>query len=73
MEERSGLMAAWELWEEVLVPSLLCEAGTLVGDMKKTEQLCDDIQNFFWRVVLSVPESCPKIAQRCETGMLGMK
>jgi hypothetical protein len=23
--------------------------------------------------VLSVPESCPKLALRCETGMLGMK
>ena len=35
--------------------------------------MCDNIQNFFWRVVLRVPESCPKLALRCETGMIGMK
>ena len=27
---------------------------------------------FFWRI-LSVPESCPKVALRCETAMLAMK
>ena len=35
--------------------------------------MCDNVQNFFWRVMLTVPESCPKIALKCETGMLGMK
>ena len=35
--------------------------------------MCDSIQNYFWRVMLTVPESCPKIALRCETGMFGMK
>ena len=66
-------MAAWELWEKALVPSLLNGAGTWIGDVSKAANMCDDIQNFFWRVVLSVPESCPKLALRCETGMLGMK
>ena len=59
-------MAAWELWEKALVPSLLSGAGSWVGNIDKAA-------NFFWRLVLSVPESCPKIALRCETGMLGMK
>jgi hypothetical protein len=27
-------------------------------------------RNFFWRVILRVPESCPKVALRCETKML---
>ena len=35
--------------------------------------MCDNLQNYFWRVMLTVPESCPKIALRCETGMVGMK
>ena len=39
----------------------------------KTIDMCDQLQNFFWRVMLTVPESCPKIALRSETGMLGMK
>ena len=43
------------------------------GRCKDAIELCDKTQNFFWRVVLSVPESCPKLALRCETGMIGMK
>ena len=70
-----GMMAAWELWEKALVPSLLSGAGTWFGPghCKDAIELCDKIQNFFWRVVLAVPESCPKLALRCETGMIGMK
>ena len=35
--------------------------------------LCDNLQNFFWRVMLCVPESCLKVALKCETRMMGMK
>ena len=35
--------------------------------------MCNNLQNYFWRVMLTVPESCPKVALRCETGMLGMQ
>ena len=68
-------MAAWELWERAMVPSLLSGAGTWFGlrDNKKVIEMCDNLQNYFWRVMLTVPESCPKIALRCETGMVGMK
>ena len=66
-------MAARELWERALLPSLLNGAATWFGDCQKTVNLCDDLQNFFWRVILTVPESCPKVALRCETNMLGMK
>ena len=73
MQAMGGLMAAWELWEKALVPTLLSGAGTWLGNIDKTAELCDNLQNFFWRVMFSVPESCPKIALRSETGMLGMK
>ena len=75
MQTMGGLMAAWELWERALIPSLLSGAGTWFGlkKNKKAIELCDNIQNYFWRVILTVPESCPKIALRCETRMLGMK
>jgi hypothetical protein len=33
----------------------------------------DKIQDFFWQVMPRVPESCPRIALRAETGMMGMK
>ena len=55
----SGMMAARELWERALLSSLLSGAGTWVGlkESSKAITLCDSIQNFFWRVILKVPES----------------
>ena len=66
-------MAGWELWERALVPSLLSGAGTWTGDLKEVVEQCDKIQNYFWRIILGVPESCPKVALRCETKQMGMK
>ena len=45
-------MAVRELWEQALIPSLLSGAGTWMGECKEAVDLCDNIQNFFWRVVL---------------------
>ena len=73
MQALGGMTAAWELWEKALLPSLLSGSGTWIGDCKKTIELCDDIQNLYWRVMFTVPESCPKVALRCETRMIGMK
>ena len=66
-------MVACELWERALIPSLLSGAGTWLGECKDAITLCDQLQNFFWRIMLKVPESCPKVALRSETGMIGMK
>ena len=75
MQVMGGMMAAVDLWEKALIPSLLSGSGTWFGgnDCKAAVEMCDNVQNFFWRVMLTVPESCPKIALKCETGMLGMK
>ena len=73
MQAMGGLMAALELWERAIVPSLHSGSGTWFGECKKSVELCDQLQNFFWRLILKVPESCPKVAIRSETGMLGMK
>ena len=73
MQAMGGMMAAWELWERALVPSLLSGAGTWVGSTKEEEDRCDKLQDLFWRVMFRVPESCPKIALRAETKMVGMK
>ena len=73
MQAIGEMMAAWELWEPAFVPSLLSGAGTWIGSTRKEEEQCDKLQNLFWRVMLRVPESCPRIALRAETGMLGMK
>ena len=47
--------------------------GTWTGDIREAVEQCDKMQNYFWRVILTVPESCPKVALRSETGQLGMK
>ena len=74
MQAMGGMMAAWELWERSLVPKLLSGAGTWFGgECKEAVKICDDLQNFYWRVMLKVPESCPKLALRCEPRMIGMK
>ena len=73
MQAIAGCMAAWELWEHVLLPSLMSGAGTWIGDVKEAVDLCDKTQNFFWRLILEVPESCIKVALRSETNMIGMK
>ena len=73
MQAMGGLMAAWVLWERALIPSLLSGSGTWFGKCQAAIDMCDDLQNFFWRVILKVPESCPKVALRCETKMVGMK
>ena len=70
MQALGGLRAAWE---KALIPSLLIGSGTWFGVCDQAVDLCDDIQNFFWRVMSMVPESCPKVALRCETKMIGMK
>ena len=73
MQALAGCMAARELWEHALIPSLLSGAGTWLGDIKEAINLCDSTQNFFWRLILDVPESCPKVALRSETKMTGTK
>ena len=73
MQAMGGMRAAWELWERALIPSLLSGAGTWFGKCQMTVDFCDGIQNFFWRIMMQVPESCPKVALRCETKMIGMK
>ena len=68
-----GMMAAWELWEKALIPSLLSGSGTWFGRCQEAVDLCDDIQNFLWRLIIQVPESCPKITLKCKTRMLRLK
>ena len=46
MQAIGGLMAAWELWEKALVPSLLNGAGTWMGITSKEEETLDKIQVF---------------------------
>ena len=73
MQAVGGLAAAWELWERALIPSLLAEAGTWLGDIQEAIKFCNSIQEFYWKIILKVPDSCPKLALRCKTFSRGIK
>ena len=69
MQAIGGMLDAWELMEDAIVISLLAGAGTWFGDTEKEVERCDKLQELFWRIMLQVPESCPRIALRAEIGM----
>ena len=73
MQAMGGLVAAWELWEKALIPSLLSGAGTWLGNIEEAINLCNKTQNFYWRTVLKLPDSCPKLALICEPNMTDVK
>ena len=73
MQALGGLAAAWDLWERALIPSLLSGAGTWLGDIREAVKLCDKIQDFYWKIILKVPDSCPKLAIRCEANTRSSK
>ena len=73
MQAVGGMMSAWELWEKAMIPSLLSGAGTWLGATQDEYDKCDRLQDMFWRIMLEVPESCPKVALRAETRMISMK
>ena len=52
---------------------MLSGAGTWLGNISETEKVCNDLQYFFWRIMLNVPESCPKVGLLCDTKMINMK
>ena len=62
MQAIGGIMAAWELYEKAMVPSLLSGVGTLMGISNVEIDRLDSVQDIFWRLMLCVPESCPKVA-----------
>ena len=47
MQAVGGMMAAWELWERAMVPSLLSGAGTWMGITTTEIEKPDKMQDFF--------------------------
>ena len=73
MQAMGSLMAAWILWERALVPCLLAGAGTWLGDISGVVELTDSLQYYYWRQILAVPNSVPKIALRAEMNFTNFK
>ena len=68
-----GFLSALDLLELAIIPRLLYNAETWVDISKAAEERLENLQLFYLRLVLQVPQSTPKIALRSETGMLSMK
>ena len=47
-------------------------SGTWLGNISKTVNLCNEIQDFYWKIFLEVPSSTPKVALQSEMGMMDM-
>ena len=73
MQALGSLMSAWILWEKALVPSLISGARTWLGDCTKAAELFYSIQQYYLRIILSVPKSTPKIAMQAEMNAIGFK
>ena len=68
-----GFCSAIDLFELAILPSLLYNADTWVEIPKVAEEMLENLQLFFIRLVLRLPQGTPKIALRSETGLLAMK
>ena len=73
MQKVGGLVAAFDLWEGAVVPSLLNNAETWVEMSEKTLKDLEELQLMFLRMILKVPQSTPKVALTAETGTLSME
>ena len=73
MQTVGSMMAAKQLWEQAIVPSLLSGAGTWVSITPEAEAMCEELQELFWRVMLQVPKSSPKVMLTAETQTMMMK
>ena len=68
-----GFTTAIDLLEMAILPTLLYNAGTWVNISKETEEVLENLQLFYVRLVLQVPQGTPKIALQSETGLLSMR
>ena len=72
-QSMGGFQCALDMFQLAIIPSLLYNASTWVEINSEAEELLENLQLFFVRLVLRVPQGTPKVALRSETGLLSMK
>ena len=73
MQRIGGLQSGLDLWEIGIIPSLLSNSGTWAGLKTSHLKELDEIQEYFLKRLLSVPNSTPKPALLHDTETLKMK
>ena len=72
-QQVGGLKAGMHLWETTHIPSLLNNCQTWVEISEETIEKLEELQNKFFRSILSVPRTTPKAALIWEMGGMKMK
>ena len=68
-----GFRSAIHLFEMAIIPTLLYNAETWIGISKESEEKLGNLQLFFLRLAMKVPQGTPKLRLRSEKGVLSMK
>ena len=68
-----GFRSAIHLFEMAIIPTLLYNAEMWIGISKESEEKLGNLQLFFLRLAMKVPQGTPKLALRSETGVMSMK
>ena len=68
-----GFRSALDLWELAILPTLLYNSEMWVDIPKVAEETLEDLQFFFVRLILRVPQGTPKVSLQSETGLLSMR
>ena len=61
-QQVGGIKAAMHMWETAYIPSLLNNCQTGVEISEETVEKLEELQNKFFRSLLSVPRTTPKLA-----------
>ena len=72
-ETVGGLETAILLWEACVIPSLLHSCSTWMQISKATENKLNNLQRWFIRLILQVPQGTPSASLTWETGLMDMK
>ena len=73
MQAVAGMAGAWDMWERQMIPKLLANCGSWVGNKQHHYDTLDDLQHLYCRLVYSSSDSTPLPALRAEAGLWSMK
>ena len=73
MQRVAGILGGFNLWEMVIIPSLLNNAETWVEITEASLQTLEELQNMFLGKLLRTKCTTPKEALTFETGIPPMK
>ena len=73
MKKLGGMKCALDIWEIVIIPSLINNCGTWAAMGEDSFKALEDIQSTFLRSILAIPKSCPLPALCYESNTMLMK